>query len=568
MIDSKPSDILTELIRREEERILASLPGERRWGLLELVRAIDHYLVFVLGLDEKNQEEEIDSERWDLFRYGQSKAVSLFTDRSSTLPGPSLTRSARAHQEWADAVIHSCGRLGICEMVLNLHRYGLVELSMPSSKEIHAMGVLQEVGVEALEANELRIFHEIAAEMDQQIRDQTMAIRPSILELMSPLVSPWQEHFLQYDTNPDIDSYFRFQGLLWARSHYEPGQDAFPPNATFGDLPFMLYREVVVEVIGWVLKHIAFSSLLRSKHTHLDMRNLLTVTTGENRLHGYLSDAFDITEMEARQVLDTLKLTPDNIQAHTSEPVVDIAPFLNINSTTVVFSIAGTLSSPFDFMLAELYRRYRRDWDHAVNGREEHFRRELYDLFPTPRFATAEKPLKLRNEGVVATDIDAAVFDTTTGTLGLFQLKWQDPFGTSMRKRNSKMMNFLEETNRWVSTVSSILLENPKALDHLLGERAVRIQDTKRIQLFVMGRHFSHFSSGAYRDSRAAWGTWPQVLRLFKESHMGSDPLTWLHDMLQEQSPSLRTPITTEAYEMQVGEYRIRYDPVSTERGP
>ena len=85
-------------------------------------------------------------------------------------------------------------------------------------------------------------------------------------------------------------------------------------------------------------------------------------------------------------------------------------------------------------MLAELYRRYRKDWDHAVDGREEHFRKELYDLFPTRRFAKAEKPLNLRNEGVVATDIDAAVFDSTTRTLGLFQLKWQDPFGTSMRK--------------------------------------------------------------------------------------------------------------------------------------
>ena len=568
MIDSRPPDILMGIIRREEERILASLPGERRWGLLELVRAIDHYLVYVLGLDEKNREEETQSERWDLYRYGQSKAVSLFTDRSSTLPGPSLTRSERAHQQWADAVIHSCGRLGICEMVLNLHRYGLVELSMPSPKVIHATVGLQEVGVEALEATELRIFQDMAAEMDQQMRDQNMAIRPSILELMSPLVSPWQEHFLQYDTNPDIDSYFRSQGLLWARSHYEPGQDAFPPNAIFGDLPFVLYKDAVVEVVGWVLKHIAFSSLLLSKHTHLDIRNLLTVTTGENRLHGYLSAAFDITEMEARQVLDTLKLTPENIQAHTSEPAVDIAPFLNINSTTVVFSIAGTLSSPFDFMLAELYRRYRGDWDHAVNGREEYFRRELYNLFPTRRFAKAEKPLKLKNEGAVATDIDAAVFDTTTETLGLFQLKWQDPFGTSMRRRNSKMMNFLEETNQWVSTVSSILLENPKALDHLLGERAVRSHDTKRILLFVVGRHFSHFSGGAYRDSRAAWGTWPQVLRLFKESHIGSDPITWLHKMLQEQSPSLRTPVTVEAYEMQIGEYRVKYDPVSTQLGP
>ena len=47
---------------------------------------------------------------------------------------------------------------------------------------------------------------------------------------------------------------------------------------------------------------------------------------------------------------------------------------------------------------------------------------------------------------------------------------------------------------------------------------------------------------------------------------MASDPLTRLHEMLQEQSPSTRTPLTVEAYEMQVGEYRIKYGPPSTER--
>ena len=386
--------------------------------------------------------------------------------------------------------------------------------------------------------------------------------------MMSPLVSPWEEHFIQFDSNPDIDNFFRSQGLLWARAHYEPRQDAFPPHATFGDLPFELYKAVVVEVIGWALKHIAFSMVLLSKQKHLDIRNLLTVTTDQARLQGYLSAALEITAIEARQVLDTLKLTPNNLQAHTSEPAVNIAPFLNINSSTVVFSIAGTLSSPFDFMLAELNRRYRKEWDHAVDGREEHFRKELYDLFSTQKFTRIEKPLKLRNEGRVATDIDAAVFAKTTGTLGLFQLKWQDPFGTSMRMRNSKMKNFLDESNRWVSIVSSILLQNPKALDHLLGERKVGVHDTKRIHLFVIGRHFPHFSGEASRDSRAAWGTWPQVLRLFKESHKDSDPITWLHKMLQEHSPSLRTPVAVEGYEMQIGEYRIKYDPVSTQRGP
>ena len=434
---------------------------------------------------------------------------------------------------------------------------------MTSPKAIHATVGLQEVGVAALEANELRIFREIAGEMDQQMRDQNMAIGPSVLELMSPLVSPWEDYYIQYDTSPFIDHFFQGQGLLWARGHYEPGQDAFPPHATFGNLRFELYREAVVAVIGFALKHIAFTSILQTRHTHLDIRNLLTETAAEPRLHGYLSAALDITEIEARQVLDTLKLTPENIQANASEPAVNIAPFLSINSSTVIVSIAGALSSPFDFMLAELYRRYRKDWDRAVDGREEDFREELNDLFSAERFAKAEKPLKLRIDGSVATDIDAALFDKTTGTLGLFQLKWQDPFGTSMRKRNTKMKNFLAETDHWVSTVSSILQETPEVLNHLLGDRTVRIQDTKRIHLFVIGRHFSHFSGEAFRDSEAAKGTWPQVLRLFKDSPVGPDPITWLHEMLREQSPSLKTPVTAEAYEMEIGEYRIRYDPVS-----
>ena len=49
-----------------------------------------------------------------------------------------------------------------------------------------------------------------------------------------------------------------------------------------------------------------------------------------------------------------------------------------------------------------------------------------------------------------------------------------------------------------------------------------------------------------------------------KESQEGSDPIAWLHKMLQEQSPSLRTPIGVEEYEMQIGGYRIKYGPAST----
>ena len=563
MTDFSALDILRDYIRQGENRVLANLPYERRWGLLEIVRAADHYFIHCLGLNEEDREEEMQSERRHLHRYGQCKAISLFVDQSCIAVGPSLSRSVRATQEWAEAVIQNCGRLGSCEMLIELHKYGLMDLSMPSPGVIHAKTADGQVGVEYVEASEFRIFKDLAAEIDGRLREQNASAESNITDQMSLLVSPWREHFIQYQASPDIDAYFQTQGLLWARGHYEPGQDAFQPHATFGGVPFALYKNAVVEVLGWALKHIGFCKILIAKYPNLDLRNVLTVTMAETCLWDWLSAALDITTDEASQIMGTLKLTPNNKEAHLLAPAVNVPPFLNINSDTVVHSIAGTLSRPFDFMVAELQRQYPRDWDYAVNEREDYFRNELYNLFPTQRFIKPLKPLKLKNEDKITTDIDAVVFDTATGTLGLFQLKWQDPFGTSMRKRNSKMMNFLDEANRWISVVSSSLSDNPKTIEDLVVGHGGNDTVVRKTHLFVLGRHFSHFSGEALQDSRAAWGLWPQLLRSFRESYKSSDPITCLYEMLQSRSPLLRTPSAIESYELQIGKCRIVFDPVA-----
>jgi hypothetical protein len=92
-------------------------------------------------------------------------------------------------------------------------------------------------------------------------------------------------------------------------------------------------------------------------------------------------------------------------------------------------------------MLHQLRRCYRSDWDFAVNGREQRFRDELYALLGKPSRRALDSNINLKLGGKRVTDIDAAVWDTKTGTLGLFQLKWQDLFGNSMRQRSSRMKN-------------------------------------------------------------------------------------------------------------------------------
>lgn len=559
-MDTKTSETLKELIHQQEQRILASFPEQKRWGLLELARAMDAYVFYVIGLDERERKLGIGGVREHLYKYGWNKALSLFMDQSCLEQGAPLVQSFKESQEWADSVIQHCGRLGSCQMMLDLCRYGLADLSTPSLGELRFSLRGSALGVEAMEREEFEVFRELAVEIDNQAWSDIWSHRNDIMMQMNPLVSPWREHYIQYQTNPEIDGYYEALGLLWARRHYEPGQDAFPPDITFGGLPFTLYKAVVVELIGWALKHMDFCQALLLKHPNLQLRNILTITQNEMLLRGWMSAALDVTWEEAVQGLDTLKLTLENKHLHTSVNAGNAAPFLSIGHETVIKSIAGTLVSPFDFMLAELRRRYPQDWDRAVDQRERYFRRELYVMFPGDRFLTFDRPVKLRNESEIVTDIDAVVLDTSTGVLGLFQLKWQDPFGSSMRKRESKKVNFLREGNKWVSAVMSIVDSQPQGFKQLLGDRKGDNPNVIAVRLFVLGRHFAHFSGETTPDPRAAWGLWPQVLRLVKESYEGSDPITWLYTALQERSPLRRDPPMAEGYEMQIGKYRIVFE--------
>lgn len=99
------------------------------------------------------------------------------------------------------------------------------------------------------------------------------------------------------------------------------------------------------------------------------------------------------------------------------------------------------------------------------------------------------------------------VLDKRNGVLGLFQLKWQDPFGSSMRERESKERNFVAPTNRWIDIVHSRDSEGGAAqLALRFGFPKRLAASVKDVLLFVIGRYFSCFSDGTVRDRRAAWG--------------------------------------------------------------
>lgn len=154
-----------------------------------------------------------------------------------------------------------------------------------------------------------------------------------------------------------------------------------------------------------------------------------------------------------------------------------------------------------------------------MDSREDIFRKDLYKIFPLNSIITSSKPTVIRQNGREVTDIDAAAFDKEHGILILFQLKWQDPFGCSMRERRSRGKNFFSTSNKWIDLVHDWVLktENQDLLDQLGIEAKHSETPIKDIQLTVLSRHHARFTNIEEFSNRALWGTWPQACRILME---------------------------------------------------
>ena len=154
------------------------------------------------------------------------------------------------------------------------------------------------------------------------------------------------------------------------------------------------------------------------------------------------------------------------------------------------------------------------------------------------------------------TDIDAVVFDRKTGTLACFELKSQDPFARSTAELVRQRDNLLY-ANRQISGVLDWLKRH--GADEILGRVDTRTAKTFRAQRvfpFVLGRYLAHFSDGAEPDRRAAWGTWPQLLRLLSGQPVratDSNPIASLHARLAKDAPVIGPPPDAPPRELAIG---------------
>jgi hypothetical protein len=85
-----------------------------------------------------------------------------------------------------------------------------------------------------------------------------------------------------------------------------------------------------------------------------------------------------------------------------------------------------------------------------------------------------------------------------------------------------------------------------------------------KVYPFVLGRYLAHFSDGPEPDRRAAWGTWPQILRLLDGQPLratDANPIASLFTRLTKDEPLVRPPAGGTPREIAIGDTRLIVHP-------
>jgi hypothetical protein len=233
--------------------------------------------------------------------------------------------------------------------------------------------------------------------------------------------------------------------------------------------------------------------------------------------------AIDLADVE--RALSGLTLSREAAAWHAAVPGIAAAPLVRLNAERLVLSFRGLTTQPLLFLARELRRRDPEGYNNAAVLREEVFHADLYGLFRDQRFVTSHGRIQLkRKDASLRTDVDAAVFDKKTGTLALIELKSPDPFARSAAELARQRDNVRYANRQVAGVLDWVKRHGPNAILERVDRRTAKTFQAQRVLPFVLGRTLVRFDDGPATDARAAWGTWPGVVRaLGGEPARGTD---------------------------------------------
>jgi hypothetical protein len=505
-----------------EETLKRGIAGSERRMMLEVIRAIDSIGYFRAFAPN---EKIFDLPGYlDLSWLGASRALSLFIPAGMIGSGAIFSRTTPDLSLWASELLYQSGLISHLNRLIDFVRYDLATLELGRSGAIRF--VITADDFESIDRDAIDWFGQHTKNIDRPFLDALAADQGTwIVQQLEARVRKDAIFGIGYSSSRELEEYFEAHAGSHARSL--PGNDALPDNCKIGPLTFGQYRSAMVTGMARCLKHTAFVDTLLVRKDRPAARDILTIYKFDHELREEWGGLHGLRDDEADILLEVMGISPADAAHLKAIPDCPQALLIRGGDGCWHSPVFGGLNCPFPWMNRKLQRMFRPEWDRAVNLREGAFRDDLRALFPEPRYFMPDKPHPLRDGRRMLTDIDATIFDRNTGTLALFQLKWQDSFETSLRERASRQNNLTREGNEWVEVVSNYcggMSGAERALK--LGLPSELASNAKAMRLFVLTRNGARFSGGQAQDDRAAWFSWFDLLRQYHGLARPLDPLS------------------------------------------
>lgn len=552
-----PEESLKEILINETTRIHESYgDGDAIFGIVELIRSLD-YQTYILGHNLRPDDYVL----MEKYRYGWALPFSKLYSILNLADVP-LFSSVKEGLEWADSAIQHGGSIQLCQQLLNYKKAGLTELIINNSNSF-TFTHLFDHSAEYYEHVSLAFYQEL---VNKILGDKIKALKdnlPSIRRHLQDVVRPMHDQFISYAATDDIDEFYSMFGHLYLMTTQTI--DEFDENDKFGDHTYKDFLDVAEFVCTSAIMHRDCCMALAEKTSHkIHIRNILSYVFSLSRFIDLYSEYLGWKKEKLRDVFSGFIIHKENYEYHLGYPKVSPAPYFHIGNDMLIRSSFGSLDRPVFFLNRELKRKYPTDYFNAVNRREDRFRKQLYSLFPQEKIVKIEQNVDIV-VGEASTDIDAVLYDKVRGTLGLFQLKWQDTFYASMKERFSRITNLIPKSVEWIDKIESWL----KANDEATILKTLKINETigkiETIHLFVISRNHVHFTNQPL-DKRAVWASWYQVIESDAKikDPSGSNPISELAAKLTFFSPEQRKVIdefkNRDNYKFKFANYEVNVD--------
>ncbi len=550
-------DILTKILEEETTRVRSAYPGKDViFPLVEAIRTLDyHSLILKVRGNLTPQDHALLSQK---YRFGWALVFLLYYKDLESNDAVPLFSYEKSERDWVDQIVQHAGAIQLTHQLLSFCKADL--MTVCKEDDTFIFGHTNAGSAEYYEKLSTDYYFEIIDKVLEAKKRGYIERLPKMRSKLKDIVNVMHDKFITYRATDEFDEFYSRLGYLYLMTNQIV--DDFAESDIFNGIPYKKYMDQVEYVHRAALMHQDCCLALMYKTSHkINLRDILTygfsLKTFSESLGSYMGDPPE----QVRQVVSCLSITKENYDHHLSYPGVTAPPYFQLGSDTLMRSVYGCLDKPVQFLNRELKRKFPDDFFRAVNNREARFRGELYDLFQKDRIVRINENVMIT--GVKgSTDIDAILYDDVRGTLGLFQLKWQDSFSTSMKERFSRISNLVPKSVEWIDKVSAWL----QATDERSVLKTLKIETSLGkigdVHLFVIGRHHVHFTNQKL-DDRAIWASWFQLLEATAKvkDPRQTNPIAELAAKLKFFSPDSRRERETERrpldLEMKFSKYKI-----------